>query len=242
MQLSQNVPLVGSKQGSEASKLGGNCAIVVGILYALIGIIFILLPPEQQDAAHPQFLSSLAQNGTMSLLLWLTFGLVGLFALAVVPPVSRQVYQTNPAWVRWASNLAFLGFAVTAVENFRTLGLMPQKAAAYVAGDATIQAAIQATANVNDLDPLTILGFGCVGFWVLVVSVLALRNQVWPKSVNIVGALLALVYALALIGNAWQIVPVIQLAALGAIILAPIWYIWMGLLLRRASPTPAKTK
>ena len=70
------------------------------------------------------------------------------------------------------------------------------------------------------------------------VSVLALRSNVWPKGLAYLGILGAMIYFLAL---ASSVIPGLVLS--GAIIivgviaavLAPIWFTWMGLFLRRAS-------
>jgi len=218
------------------SKLGGTCSILVGVSYVLVGITYLLLPAGQKPGAGPaQFYPSFAQNPTPSALMYWEFALGAVLAIAAVMAISEVVRPANEGWVRWTSNLAYLGFAVTAISNFRTLALMPTQAAAYVAGDASTQAAIAATGEIG-LDPYGWLQFGGIGLWVLVVSLLALRGGTLPKTLAYVGIAATILYWLVVAGFVLDIEALMAIAAgLGGIIVAPIWYIWMGLRLRRAS-------
>lgn len=217
------------------SKLGGTCSILAGVSYVLIGITYLLLPAAHRVGADPsQYFPSFAQNPTLSLLMYWEFAVGAVLAIAAVLAISEIVRPANEGWVRWTSNLAYLGFAVTAISYFRALAVQPRRAAAYVAGDASTQAAIAASVAFN-LDPQGWLRFGCVGLWVLVVSVLALRSDALPKALAYVGIAVTILYWFAVAGEVLQIELLTAIAAgLGGIIAAPIWYIWMGLTLRRA--------
>jgi hypothetical protein len=218
-------------------KLGGTCSILAGISYIVVGIAYLLLPAEQRPGADPaKFLLSFAQNPTMAMLEYGAFALGAVLALAVVPAVSERVRSVNEGWVRWASNLAIVGFAVTAMNYFRYLALHPGRAAAYVAGDAATKAAIAANLPPIALDPQGWLMFGGVGLWLLVVNLLALRGNIWPKPLTYVGIAGAIMYWFVVAGFVLQVETLIAIAAgLGGVILGPIWLIWAGLTLRRAS-------
>jgi hypothetical protein len=141
----------------------------------------------------------------------------------------RGVHQ---GWVRWTANLAFLGFAVTAIDFFKVWAIQVYRAEIFVNADASARAAISATSD--GLDPQGWLSFGMVGAWVLAVSLLAWRENLWPKSLCYAGLALAGIYWLIVVGNVFGIDILLSIAAaLGGVILAPIWYIWVGLRLRQ---------
>jgi hypothetical protein len=170
----------------------------------------------------------------MLLLSYWAYALGGALALAAVPAISATVRSVNEGWVRWTSTLAIVGFAVTAIGNFRLQFVMPLRAAAYVAGDAVAKTAIAYNQRLLYLDPQGWLIFGAVGLWVLVVSVLALRGNTWPKPLAYIGIAVAIAYWFAVAGNVLQIGTLNMIAAVAAIILGPILYIWLGLRLRQA--------
>jgi hypothetical protein len=218
------------------SKLGGNCSILLGILYLLIGVTYLLLPADQkQTSATDKFLLSFAQNPITQMIQFWEFALSGLIGIAVVLAASESVRSANEGWVRWTSNLAVLGFAVVAINNFRNIAFQPGRAAAYVEGDAVTKTVIELSGPFG-LDPQNWLSFGAVGLWVLVVSLLALRAGTWPKLLTYVGIATAVAYWLIVVGSIFNLEALFTIAAaLGGIILAPIWYIWTGLRLRQAS-------
>ena len=219
------------------SKLGGTCAILLGISYIVVGITYVLLPAEQRAGGDPaKFLPSFAQSPTLLTIQYWAFALGAVLALAAVPAISESVRSASEGWVRWTSNLAFLGFAVTAIDTFRMLGLQPVRAAAYVAGDTATKAVLAAPGYLAGLDVQGWLGFGGVGLWVLVVSWLVLRGSTWPKPLAYLGIAVAILYWLVVAGLALGVETLVAVAAgVGGIIGAPIWYIWAGLTLRRAS-------
>ena len=213
-------------------KLGGLFSILVGVVYILIGITYLLLPNELQSAEPSQFFSSIARNSKPIILLFLEFALSAVFALAAVTAISEAVRSDNEGWVDWTRNLAYVGFVVTAINSFNSIMHVPERAAAYMAGDASTQAAI--TAICTELDPAGWLRFGGVGLWLLIVSILALRTHRLPKVLAYVGIVFAIFNWLAVVGYVIHMRVLVALSAgLGGIILAPIWYIWIGLKLRR---------
>jgi len=216
-------------------QLGGLCSILLGVSYIAVGILYFMVPPDPGPGGDPTaFYLSIAQNSTLLRLYYLAFALGAVLALGAVPAISDSVRSANEGWVRWMTNLAILGFAVTAIDFFRVFAFQSARAAAYTAADASTRAAIVAVAQ--GLDPQGWLGFGGVGAWALVVSLLALRGTAWPRPLAYLGIVLAVVYALVVAALALQIELLLAIAAgLGGVIVAPIWYIWAGLTLRRSS-------
>ena len=222
--------------GKKLSKLGGICSILVGISYVVVGITYLLGPVEQRPGADAaEFLTSFAQNPLMSILMYWAFALGAVFAIAVVLAVSEMVVSLSEGWVRWTSNLAIIGFAITALNYFRYLGYFPTMAATYATGDAVTRAATEASQSIIDLDPNYWLIFGSVGLWLLVVNLLALSGNSWPKILSYVGIAGAIAYWLVVASYVFQIYILSSIAAAAAIVIGPVWYIWAGLRLQKAS-------
>jgi Domain of unknown function (DUF4386) len=222
------------------SKLGGACSILAGVTFIVFAVLFPLLPPEQQIDPYTctarcadQFLTSLAHTSTLYRAGTGLLAVYCLLAIAAVLAISASVRAVNDGWVRWTSTLAIIGLALNAIDALRAAALFPAKAAAYVQGDAAVKAALTAPGALWSDDPQGWFKFGAVGFWVLVVSVLALRGGAWPKPVAFVGIGVTLGLWLVVVGEVVQTqLPLTILAGVG-VILVPIWFIWLGLWLRR---------
>ncbi len=220
------------KQNS-LTKFGGTCSILMGLSYGVTSIAY-LLNPARKVANNYDFWQIVAQDPTPEIIFHLGLALCGIFGLAVVPAISQLVRSERKGWVEWTSKLAYLGFAVGAVEHFRALTLVPRWAAAFVENDATYQTAIVATHLSAELDPDGWLSFGGVGLWILVVNVLALRQDKLPKSLALIGIAVTILYWFVLAGVFLKTSLLVIIAAgLGGIIIMPVWYIRMGQFLRR---------
>ena len=219
------------------SKLGGACSILVGVAYLLMGITYLLQPAELQAGGDPTLLwPTLAQSPPMHTLQQWAGALAGVFAIAAVLAISEVVRPANEGWVRWTSALAYLGYAVLAISSFRALALAPTLAEAYMTGDASTQAAIVVAGSFVDLEPQGWLGFGATGLWMFVVNLLALGRGTWPKTLAYVGIAGGIFSCFVVGGMVLGIPLLIAIAgALGGVIVAPIWFIWMGLRLRQAN-------
>jgi hypothetical protein len=213
-------------------QLGGLAAILIGIAKAISGVVYLLLPPEQRaEVGGAQFLPSFAQNPTLLLTLFWVEALVGVLGLAVVPALSSLYRSVNEGWVRWTSNLALMGFAVAAVGYVLSVSRLPGIAAAYVAGDASTKAALLAVWK-SSIDLFGLWGYGAIGVWVLVLSLLALRANAYHKPYVYLGFLLALSYLLVPVGAILKIQPLlVGVAGVGGAA-ALVWYVWTGVLLR----------
>lgn len=223
------------------NKFGGLCSILVGGLYVLLGATYVLLPPEQQAGGAPDaFYRSFAQSSTLNMINYWAFALAAVFALGALPAITESIRSVNEGWARWTSNLAYLGFAVTAIDFFRNIALQPDRAAAYVSGDASVQAVLAAPTFLAGLDSQGWLGFGGVGLWVLMTSLLAMRSKLWPSTLAYVGIAAAVLYFLVVVSLVFNLATLLQIvAALGGVVAAPIWYIWVGMRLRKAAPMAA---
>jgi len=218
------------------SKLGGTCSILAGVTILVAAVVYLLLPPELQDACGcpEKFLASAAQNPVLRIAEYAPIALYSLLAIAAVLAISESVRSTNEGWVRWTSTLAIIGLAVNAIVAFQHVALDSANAAAYMQGDAAVKAALTVPGALESLDPQAWLRYGAFGLWALVVSLLALRGNIWPKSLAYVGIGVAIAAWLVVAGEVFQGQSLIALIAGVASILVPIWYIWLGLRLRKA--------
>jgi hypothetical protein len=180
-------------------------------------------------------LSALAEGSIFHTILHWSFALGAELGLILVPAISNVVREKNRGWVIWGSNLALLGFAVTAIWRFRALVLDPVLAAEFASGDASLQASIVISNSFIDLDHYGWLGYGGVGTWVLVVSLLTLCKDGWPRLLSYAGIGVAAMYWLLVVGYMLTSPMLIMVAAgLGGMVLGLIWYIWAGAKVRKA--------
>jgi hypothetical protein len=217
------------------AKFGGTCAILVAIVGALADITYLLLPAEQRLGALGKDLlpSFHAAPTILTLELW-ELAIAGALGLAVVAALSQKVGAMNDGWAHWTAILAYVGFAVSAVGNVLTLDRLPRVAAAFVAGDASAKAAIAATWK-STLDPLGLFGFGAIGLWIFVVSLLTLRDDAFPKPLAYIGLLLGIVNWLVPLALLFKLAFLFFVVSVAGLVLGGIWYVWIGLNLRRTA-------
>ena len=217
-------------------KVGGAASIAMGILGALVGITYVLLPADQRlGVPAARILPSIAQGAMMLKTEFLEMALIGVLGLAVVPAVSELVRAGHEGWVRWMSNLAFLGFAVMAVSNTFTFGRLPGIAAAYVKGDPATQAALVPVWR-SSLDLHGFWGYGAVGLWILVLSLVALRGSGFPKGLAYVGLLAGVLNLLIPVGFLLKQPPLFLYDSILGGAASCVWFIWAGLVTRRHMP------
>jgi hypothetical protein len=219
-------------------KLGGICSIIVGISYAVIGITVLMesraLTTENNAQSPFMFFES---NRVWLLAQYWAMALGAIFALAVIPAVSEKVRNLNEGWLRWTSTLATLGFAVTILDNYWAIVMTPARADAYLSGSQSVRAALTVPGAPQFIDVQGWLGYGAVGVWVIVVNLLALRGTIWPRLLAYLGIACAIAYFLVV---ASMVLPnlsglILVVAGIGGVVLGPIWYIWIGLILRHNS-------
>lgn len=221
---------------STLNQFAGVCAILAGLFTAVAAVLYILLPDAQKlQVPGAQLLPSFAQNPTLLMLENLSLGLVGIFGLGVVPALGQILHGSENGALRWTSNLANVGYAVSAVGSFVIIARLPVVANAYVQGDASTQAALAAVWRAT-LDPLGVWGYAAVGAWLIVVGLTAraTTNAPLPTNLAYLGIAAGAVHWLIPISFVLR-VPVLILVTAGVgLIVITAWYIWLGLVLRRA--------
>jgi hypothetical protein len=199
-------------------------------------ILYLLLPAEQRVASPGgPLLTSVAQGATLLMTFFWLEAIVGVLGLAVVPALSSLVRKANEGWTRFATNLALAGSVITAVGYFLTVARLPGIAAAYAKGDASTQAALLPLWK-SSIDLQGFWGYGAIGVWVLIVSLLALRGAAnFPKAFNYIGLVVAVLYLLIPLGVIFKQQELLLLVDGLGLLAGPIWFIWAGLQLRRTA-------
>jgi hypothetical protein len=214
-------------------RLGGLCSILLGVLSALIGITYLLLPPEQKlGMKASDVLPSFVLNPTLLTLQSIELALAGVLGLAVVPAVAKLIEQADEGWARWMSSLAYIGFGVAAVSNLLVAGRLPGIAAAFVTGDAATKAALVPVWR-STLDFQGWWQYGAIGLWILVTSLLAMRGNMLSKAASWIGIVTAILQVLVPIAFVFKLPAIITIVAIAGGIIGPIWYIMMGMSLRK---------
>jgi hypothetical protein len=218
-------------------KLGGACAILLGIVDALSSITYLLLPADQRlGVPAAKILPSITQGAILLKIQLLELAFIGILGLIVVPAFSELFKTQNEGWVRWTGNLALLGFAVAAVSNLFTFARLPAIAAAFVAGDASTKAALVPVWR-STLDLYGVWNDGVIGVWILTLSLLALRGVIFPRVLAILGVLAGISLFLIPFAFFLKTPSLFMLAAILGGAASTIWMIWAGVVVRGATRT-----
>lgn len=171
-------------------------------------------------------------GGTCSILLGISYILVAV--IYIVMPAEQKEAAGIPPGV-FLESLAQKPALFIALSLALALGSLLGVAAAYVSGDATVKAALTVPGALTHLDQEAWLRSGAVGLWILVISLLALRGGTWPKLLAYMGIFVTITYWLIVASNFLQIQSFTTIVAgIGLVVIAPAWYIWLGLRLRKA--------
>lgn len=217
-------------------KLAGPAAILSGIMMILTAVLLVTTPQTGNSildhANHPvRFIA------THYLL---AFGSV--LSIAMLPALQRILKARRSEWLTWTSTIALIGFALTAINNFRQAGLDASLADAYLKASSTVQETMLINwAGLVELSPQGWLDYVGVGSWILTVSLVALRKGAFNRFLNLVGIATGTFYMLLVIGNAFGIEWLLRVSLiLGGVLLAPIWFIGMGIRLMKEPAPSAK--
>jgi Domain of unknown function (DUF4386) len=212
---------------------GGTCAILAGICYTLMGLTY-FFDPTVRTRTHKDYWQALHKNPLPHILGHFFFGLGSLFTIGTLPAIAQLVRPANEAWVRWTTSIAHIGYAALALFSFRSVAIDRGRAKDYLEGDnATKVAVVHGGKYLDEYDPNGYLQCGGVGLWLMVVSVLARRHNLLPKRLTQLGMLGAVLQWTSMLGLMLNFEPFIAISAMGAVIVAPTFLIWLGTILRR---------
>jgi len=132
--------------------------------------------------------------------------LIPVFAFGFLPALQVKVSKAHAGYAFWMTNLAYLGVAAEALYHLGKLNF-----------------------------DTTWLFFGGLGLSALAFNIIALRHNLWPKTLAWIGVATGLLLLCVVAATFWptalNVVSQVS-AGLGAVILYPVWLIWLGIRLR----------
>jgi len=192
---------------TEYERFASICAIAAGALGFVYSVAFVVL-----------------RNDLLSALMLL---LTGLLTTAVVVGIYGRLKETDASFALWALLLGLAGGLGSAIHGGFDLSnaLHPPS---------------QGFPDIpSSVDPRGLLTFGVAGLGLWVVSWLIVRGGQFPKNLGYLGyvgaVLLMLLYLARLIVLDATSLMVVVPALLTGFVVNPIFYIWLGLSLRRAT-------
>ena len=157
-----------SIDNSSILKVGSVAAVLLGVTRILAGGGYLLLPPELRLlSAGPNFLPAFNQNPNLLLAIFWVEAVAGILGIGVIPALTSLVKKENEGLIRWVSNLAIIGFAISTAGYLLSIVRIPVIAHAFVAGDASTKAAL-AVVWRSSPDLMGFWGYGTIGIWILV--------------------------------------------------------------------------
>ena len=219
-------------------RAGGLAAFGVALAYFASGICALLMPPELQgrpDVTPHQFWTVLSRDPSAHLAFHWSWVAAGLFGLGAVPAISLLVWHVNPGAVLWSGAAAFSGFGVLARSHLMEVAFDRKVIPLYPHAEPAFQEAVHVVAGLALDVPDGFLTYGAIGVWVAVVSMLARRRRVLPRAALCARAsrrrsrTRRACWATPSSSGRCSSCP----SGLGGLVLAPAWYAWLGVVLRR---------
>lgn len=219
---------------SDVSRVGAAAAVGIGVVYLIVGINTLVNPIYVND--FDDMAIRLAEAPLGHYIRSFGFATISVLFIPVMSALAGALGHVRTALVQCATVIGYFGCAGTIMSTLRVLRLAPLRAQTYVMGDETVRAAIRYNWVGNSLDPDGWMQFGAVGTWLLVISLVALREgRLFPKGWAWLGVAASAIHFAILLS--FLAIPEVEgvAALLGAFIFAPIWGFWTGLVLRRLS-------
>jgi hypothetical protein len=196
-------------------RFAGLLAILAGISGFLYAVAFVVIA-----RSNPQL------GGLLSAL-FLMLG--GLLTSAFIVALYQRLRETDESFALWALALGLIGAAGSAIHGGYDLANainMPDSIPANLAN------------LPSQVDPRGLLTFGVAGLGILVVSWLMARGGQFPRNLCYLGYVLGILLVVIYLARLFILDPTNPLVVAAVLptgfVINPLWYIWLGLALRRA--------
>jgi hypothetical protein len=202
--------------------------LAMGVFSVVAGITHFLMPREQLHMAsgiQPGFFESLRISSAAFTIHYWAIIASTLAGAAVVIGIGSALNMPQGIILTILSVGAVCGFVVTSVS----FGLMLKRAIHISHTWPNLSQHTKETIRTNglpNLDPLGLFGFGLVGIWLVAFNMAAITMQVLPTWHGMAGCVGGLLYLSVLAGMTFHIAFLVDVsAALGCVVIAPIWSI-----------------
>lgn len=209
-------------------------AFVAAVAAATVGVSHFMMPRAQLHFATgvtPAFFESLAADSGAFRIHYGAFVVAALASMALVLGVRRLIVAPRPLLYSIAEVWGLVGLSVAAID----FALMRSKALSIAAVFGGLDAGAQSSViaiGLPRLDPMGLFSFGLFGLFLAAFSWTARRalGSVLPW----LGMLGALLYWTGFVGSVTHQPILVDIGAgFGAVIVAPLWSAWMGIVLWR---------
>jgi len=215
---------------------GGASAIAVGMLNILTGVTHFLLPRAQLRGAGgvtAAFFESLSESSfVFSLHYWIVVAL-SLLTLAVIVAFLSLLREQLTGPLCWAAVVGFLGAALATIDFAYVAVEAPRLAKLFMSASPAVQSLLLVV-GMPHIDPC-FFAWGLTGVFALTVNTAALRQRLVPRSLGYIGLVGGVLFLLVFVGALSRSAWLIDLSVgLGALAVGPVWYFWIGFVLRKA--------
>jgi len=216
-------------------RVGWISSFTVGILYFLVGVTHFLLPLDQLRGGrgiNEAFFLSLADHSLIfSVHYWLVV-LLSLFSIPVILAFFKIISSTQKSIILWVTIIGIIGTALSIVD-FASVGVRAPRIAEQFSSYTTSEKSAALITGLPHVDPC-FLSWALLGIWGSVCSWFALKNKLLPKTICYIGIFGSCLQILVFLGSVVQKQLIVDIAVgVGGLIIAPIWYIWFGLVIKK---------
>lgn len=202
------------------------CSLFTGLAYLSYSVLFFYDPCHRSRSAH-EFMTIYDREPRFYLWRARVLGAGSVLALGMLPAISRLAGGGD--LVYWASIVAGVGFAANALSNLRTLQILPVVYTDWRGAGEDAKTALARSTSYLSLDPRGWFTFGGVGVWLIVADAEATSHGSMPLWLAIVGiALGAALVVVVPAGVLHRYAAFSAVAATAGLILAPVWFIAIG--------------
>ena len=206
--------------GKEFNRFGGMCAVIVGLLSILYAVFYLVI------ARQSEFIGSLGS--------WVILATSGIFSSAAYVALYWRISgQSENGFTLWALLLGEMSAFATLMHGGHQALLTSALRTADPATRLLIENVYMLPAEV---DPAGLATFGTVGVVAALFSWQILHTGALSRSLGYVGLFNAFLLVVLYAATAANLQPLILLSGgLTALIVGPVWWIWVGIHLVRAT-------
>jgi Domain of unknown function (DUF4386) len=215
---------------------GGAAAHAVGILYVLVGCTHFLLPRAQLRGAGgvtAAFFQSLSESSMIFSLHYWIVAVLSLLMIAVYLALLSLLREHLSGPLCWAGAVGIIGAALSTVD-FAYVGVEAPRLAEVFSGASPAAQSVLVVSGMPHIDPC-FLASGLMGIFSLVANAVAMRHRLLPRALGYTGVVGGILLLLVFMGALFRSPRLIDVTVgLGGLLIGPVWYFWVGFVLRRA--------